>query len=111
MWAVIIYRGVKPALKGQSAFSLPYWILYSVVAIHVLFTSGFVSGPNTNLSLLISGAGVSYTCGQSVSLRSLQHHCRLLSGIHGFNYTSGCRQGDLPCYIAVSRLRSVGYLP
>jgi nitric oxide reductase subunit B len=48
MWAVIIYRGVKPALKGQSAFSLPYWILYSVVAITVLFTSGFVSGPNTN---------------------------------------------------------------
>lgn len=48
MWAVIIYRGVKPALKGQSAFSLPYWILYSVVAIAVLFTSGFVAGPNTN---------------------------------------------------------------
>ena len=38
MWAVIIYRGVKPALKGQSAFSLPYWILYSVVAITILFT-------------------------------------------------------------------------
>ena len=28
IWAVIVYRGVKPALKGQSAFSLPYWILY-----------------------------------------------------------------------------------
>ena len=48
MWAVIIYRGVKPALKGQSAFSLPYWILYSVVAITILFLSSFVAGKNTN---------------------------------------------------------------
>ncbi len=48
MWAVIIYRGVKPALKGQSAFSLPYWILYSVVAIAILFLSSFVAGKNTN---------------------------------------------------------------
>ncbi|MHC4269534.1 MAG: nitric-oxide reductase large subunit [Planctomycetota bacterium] len=48
MWAVIIYRGVKPALKGQSAFSLPYWILYSVVAITILFLSSFVAGENTN---------------------------------------------------------------
>ncbi|KHE91457.1 MAG: hypothetical protein SCABRO_02778, partial [Candidatus Scalindua brodae] len=44
VWAVIIYRGVKPALKGQSAFSLPYWILYSVVAITILFLSSFVGG-------------------------------------------------------------------
>ncbi len=48
MWAVIIYRGVKPALKGQSAFSLPYWVLYSVVAITILFLSSFVGGKNTN---------------------------------------------------------------
>lgn len=48
MWAVIIYRGVKPALKGESAFSLPYWILYSVVAIAILFLSSFVAGKNTN---------------------------------------------------------------
>ncbi|MCP4252367.1 MAG: nitric-oxide reductase [Candidatus Scalindua sp.] len=48
MWAVIIYRGVKPALKGQSAFSLPYWILYSVIAITILFLSSFVGGKNTN---------------------------------------------------------------
>lgn len=48
MWAVIIYRGVKPALKGQSAFSLPHWILYSVVAITILFLSSFVGGKNTN---------------------------------------------------------------
>jgi len=45
---VIIYRGVKPALKGQSAFSLPYWILYSVIAITILFLSSFVGGKNTN---------------------------------------------------------------
>ena len=48
MWSVIIYRGVKPALKGQSAFSLPYWILYSVIAITILFLSSFVGGKNTN---------------------------------------------------------------
>ena len=48
MWAVIIYRGVKPALRGQSAFSLPYWILYSVIAITILFLSSFVGGKNTN---------------------------------------------------------------
>ena len=48
MWALIVYRGVKPALKKKSAFSLPYWILYSVVAITVLFLSSFVAGKNTN---------------------------------------------------------------
>ena len=48
MWSVIVYRGVKPALKGQSAFSLPYWILYSVIAITILFLSSFVGGKNTN---------------------------------------------------------------
>ena len=69
MWSVIIYRGVKPALKGQSAFSLPYWILYSVIAITILFLSSFVAGRIPILSLQISGAGALYTCGQSAFLR------------------------------------------
>ncbi len=48
LWAVIIYRGLKPAfIKGQP-WNLPNWILYSVVGIPLLFLSGFVAGPKTN---------------------------------------------------------------
>lgn len=48
LWAVIVVRGVWPALKSLNPFSLPHWMLYAVVAIVILFVSGFVAGPKTN---------------------------------------------------------------
>lgn len=48
LWAIIVYRGVKPAfIKGQP-WNLPNWIMYSVVGIPLLFLSGFVARPETN---------------------------------------------------------------
>ena len=48
LWAVIIARGVWPALRGQQPWSLPYWLLYTVVAVVGLFLSSFAAGPKTN---------------------------------------------------------------
>ena len=48
LWAVTVYRGVRPVLRQLQPFSLPAWMLYSVAAIVVLFLSGFVAGPRTN---------------------------------------------------------------
>jgi nitric oxide reductase subunit B len=43
LWAVIVARGVRPALRAAQPFSLPAWMLYSVAAIAALFLSGFVA--------------------------------------------------------------------
>lgn len=48
LWAVIIYRGVRPALAELKPFSLPNWMLYVVVGIVLLFCSSFVAAPKTN---------------------------------------------------------------
>lgn len=48
LWAVIMWRGVRPALRGKEPWSLPYWMLYAVVSILLLFIAGFVAGPKTN---------------------------------------------------------------
>lgn len=48
LWAVIIYRGIKPALTKRESWNLPNWILYSVIGIPILFVSGFVARPETN---------------------------------------------------------------
>ncbi|MCZ2102071.1 MAG: cbb3-type cytochrome c oxidase subunit I, partial [Chitinophagales bacterium] len=48
MWAVVVYRGIKPALIKKQPWNLPNWILYSVLGIPILFLSGFVAKPDTN---------------------------------------------------------------
>ncbi|HET9824870.1 MAG TPA: cbb3-type cytochrome c oxidase subunit I [Chitinophagaceae bacterium] len=48
MWAIIIYRGVKPVLRFRQPWALPNWLVYAVVAVLVLLTSGFVATPRTN---------------------------------------------------------------
>ncbi|MCC6691160.1 MAG: cbb3-type cytochrome c oxidase subunit I [Bacteroidia bacterium] len=47
-WIVIVYRGIKPALKKKRHWDLPNWIMYSVIGIPLLFLSGFVAKPQTN---------------------------------------------------------------
>ncbi|MCG3172913.1 MAG: hypothetical protein GMKNLPBB_01085 [Myxococcota bacterium] len=48
LWAIILIRGVWPALGKASPFSIPNWMLYTTAGITLLFASGFVSGPRAN---------------------------------------------------------------
>ncbi len=48
LWAITVYKGIKPALIKKQPWNLPNWILYSVIGIPVLFLSGFVAKPDTN---------------------------------------------------------------
>lgn len=48
LWAVIVFRGIRPALVKGQRWNLPNWILYSVIGIPLLFISGFVATPETN---------------------------------------------------------------
>lgn len=48
LWAVIVYRGVKNTFKPGMPWGLPNWLVYSVVCILLLLTSGFVAKPETN---------------------------------------------------------------
>lgn len=52
LWAVIMARGLLPALRLEAPFALPGWMLYSVVAIVLLFLSSFVAGPETNFVIV-----------------------------------------------------------
>ncbi|MBX9880186.1 MAG: cbb3-type cytochrome c oxidase subunit I [Candidatus Obscuribacterales bacterium] len=48
LWAVILYRGVKPIFERKQFLALPSWIFYSVLSVLILFCSGFVATPRTN---------------------------------------------------------------
>ncbi len=48
LWAIIVYRGAKPAFIRSQPWNLPNWIVYSVIGIPLLFVSGFVARPETN---------------------------------------------------------------
>jgi nitric oxide reductase subunit B len=48
LWVIIVYRGVRPALRPTTPWSLPHWLLYTVAAVSLLFCSSFVAGPGTN---------------------------------------------------------------
>lgn len=48
LWAVILYRGLKPIIERKQLLALPSWIFYSVLAVLVLFCSAFVATPRTN---------------------------------------------------------------
>ena len=49
LWVVIVLRGVRQSLSGKDGwFTLPHWLLYTTLAICVLFLSSFVAGPRTN---------------------------------------------------------------
>lgn len=48
LWCLIMFRGLRPALRAASPFALPNWMLYAVLTITLLFGSGFVAGARTN---------------------------------------------------------------
>jgi nitric oxide reductase subunit B len=48
LWGVVVYRGLRPAFLKSETWSLPKWIMYSVLGIPLLFISGFVATPETN---------------------------------------------------------------
>jgi nitric oxide reductase subunit B len=48
VWLVIVARGVWPVLRQKQTWSLPNWMVYSIVGILFMFSAGFVAGPDTN---------------------------------------------------------------
>ncbi len=48
LWAIVVYRGIRPAMIKKEPWNLPNWIMYSVIGIPLLFISGFVAQPETN---------------------------------------------------------------
>lgn len=48
LWGVVVFRGLRPAFQKAETWSLPKWIMYSVIGIPLLFISGFVAKPETN---------------------------------------------------------------
>jgi len=48
VWLVIVVRGVWPVLRQKQTWSLPNWMVYSIVGIIFMFSAGFVAGPDTN---------------------------------------------------------------
>ncbi len=48
LWAVILYRGLKPVVKLKQPWALPNWLVYTNICIIVLLTSGFIATPETS---------------------------------------------------------------
>lgn len=51
LWAVIVFRSIAPLLKGQDKGSLPYMLLYGVIAIPLFFSFGMMYHPGTNFAV------------------------------------------------------------
>lgn len=48
IWAVTLYRGIKPIMKLSQPWALPNWLVYSTFSIIILLISGFIATPKTN---------------------------------------------------------------
>lgn len=51
IWAVIVFRSIAPLLKGKDHGSLPYMLLYGVLAIPLFFSFGMMYHPGTNFAV------------------------------------------------------------
>lgn len=51
LWAFIVYRSISPLLKGKDHGSLPYMLLYGVMAIPLFFSFGMMYHPGTNFAV------------------------------------------------------------
>jgi nitric oxide reductase subunit B len=48
IWAITLYRGIKPVMKVKQPWALPNWLVYSTLSIILLLVSGFIATPKTN---------------------------------------------------------------
>lgn len=48
IWAITLYRGVKPVMKLKQPWALPNWLVYATCSIILLLISGFIATPKTN---------------------------------------------------------------
>ena len=48
IWAITIYRGIKPVMKVNQPWALPNWLIYATFSIIILLISGFIATPSTN---------------------------------------------------------------
>ncbi len=51
LWAAILWRQVRLVWRRDRPWALPNWLLYCVIAVSVLFISGFVARPETNFAI------------------------------------------------------------
>lgn len=51
LWAFIVFRSIKPLLAGRDHGSLPYMLLYGVMAIPLFFSFGMMYHPGTNFAV------------------------------------------------------------
>lgn len=48
LWAITLYRGLRPVVKWKSPWALPNWLVYTTSSIILLLLSGFIATPSTN---------------------------------------------------------------
>lgn len=48
IWAITLYRGIKPVMKLKQPWALPNWLVYATFSIIILLMSGFIATPKTN---------------------------------------------------------------
>ena len=48
IWAITLYRGIKPVMKLKQPWALPNWLVYATFSIILLLISGFIATPKTN---------------------------------------------------------------
>ncbi len=51
IWAVLVLRAVWGKLKGQDKGSLPYLLVYAIIAIPLMFSFGMMYTPRTNFAV------------------------------------------------------------
>lgn len=51
LWAVIVFRSIRALLQGKDKGSLPYMLLYGVMAIPLFFSFGLMYHPGTNFAV------------------------------------------------------------
>ncbi|HET6766114.1 MAG TPA: cbb3-type cytochrome c oxidase subunit I [Chitinophagaceae bacterium] len=48
IWAITLYRGIRPVMKLKQPWALPNWLVYATFSIILLLISGFIATPETN---------------------------------------------------------------
>lgn len=48
IWAVALFRAVRPVLRVSQPWALPNWLVYATFSILLLLISGFIATPKTN---------------------------------------------------------------